>query len=44
MIALEKRKITYSEIVQSIDILRDSGRHIKNELYEELLKAAEKFR
>lgn len=44
VIALEKRKITYSEIVQSIDILRDSGRHIKNELYEELLRAAEKFR
>ena len=44
MIALEKQKITYTEIVQSIEILRNSGRHIKNELYEELLRAAEKFR
>lgn len=44
MIALEKHEITYTEIVRSIEILRNSGRHIKNELYEELLRAAEKFR
>lgn len=44
MIALERSKITYEEIIQSIEILKDSGRHIKKELYEELLKNAEKFR
>ena len=43
MIALEKHKITYAEIVPSIEILRNSGRHIKNELYEELLRTAKKF-
>lgn len=43
MIALEKHKITYTEIVPSIEILRNSGRHIKNELYEELLRTAKKF-
>lgn len=43
MIALERHKITYVEIVQSVEILRDSGRHIKEELYQELLRAAEKF-
>ncbi|MDE7477525.1 MAG: DUF3368 domain-containing protein, partial [Lachnospiraceae bacterium] len=35
MIALEKQEIDYAEIVRSIEILRKSGRHIKNELYEE---------
>lgn len=44
MISLEKRLISYAETVQSIEILKDSGRHFKKELYEELLKAAEKFR
>ena len=43
MVALEKHKITYAEIVAAVEILRDSGRHIKKELYEDLLKAAERF-
>ncbi|MDE7311964.1 MAG: DUF3368 domain-containing protein [Eubacterium sp.] len=44
MLALEKGAINFSETVQSIEILKDSGRHIKNELYEALLNAAEKYR
>lgn len=43
MIALEKHKIAYTEIVDAVEVLRDSGRHIKKELYEDLLNAAEKF-
>lgn len=42
MIALEKQMITYPEIIQSIEILRNSGRHIKETLYKQLLDAAEK--
>ncbi len=43
LIASEKQIISYNEIVQSVEILRDSGRHIKKDLYEALLEAAKKF-
>ena len=44
MIALEKGKMNYQEIAWSIDQLKDAGRHIKKELYDELMREAEKFR
>lgn len=44
MVALEKGKISYEEIIQAIEILRDTGRHIKEDLYLELLKEAGKYR
>lgn len=38
MIAQEKNMLTYEEIVKSIDVLRSSGRHISDKLYNQLLE------
>ncbi|MBR7034927.1 MAG: DUF3368 domain-containing protein, partial [Bacteroidales bacterium] len=41
-IAYQDSIITKEEIKQSIEILRDSGRHISERLYEQLLNMIEK--
>lgn len=43
MIALEKHLLSYEETVQAIEILRNVGRHIKEDLYMALIKEAEKY-
>ncbi len=44
LIALEKQLVTYTEITESVEILKNSGRHIKKELYETLLDTARKYK
>lgn len=41
MIAYDEKKLTKSEILACIDMLRNSGRHISGKLYEQLLDKLE---
>lgn len=44
MVALEKQLISYTKTVQAIEILKESGRHMKEDLYDALLDAAKKYK